>query len=58
MLPVEMILNIVDQTTNADAASLALTCKDLFSILFKYSSKRLDAHSREMFWTNLERDIS
>ncbi|KAI0870229.1 hypothetical protein GGS24DRAFT_476226 [Hypoxylon argillaceum] len=59
MLPVEMILNIVDQTTNAaDAVSLALTCRDLFSTLFKYSSKRLDAHSREILLVNLERDIS
>ncbi len=59
MLPVEMILNIADQTTSAaDAVSLALTCRDLFSILSKYSFKRLDAHSSEMLLTNLERDIS
>ncbi len=38
--------------------SLALTCRDLFSILSKYSFKRLDAHSSEMLLTNLERDIS
>jgi len=58
-LPVEMILDIADQTTSAaDAVSLALTCKDLFSILSKYSIKRLDTHSREMLLTNLERDIS
>ncbi|KAI1192561.1 hypothetical protein F5X97DRAFT_337462 [Nemania serpens] len=59
MLPVEMILDIADQAAcAADAVSLALACKDLFSILFKYSLRRLDAHSREMLLLNLERDIS
>ncbi|KAI0407039.1 hypothetical protein F4802DRAFT_65642 [Xylaria palmicola] len=59
MLPVEMILSIADQTTSAaDAMSLALTCKALFTILSKYSFKRLDAHSRELLLANLERDIS
>ncbi|KAI3322974.1 hypothetical protein HD806DRAFT_544353 [Xylariaceae sp. AK1471] len=59
MLPVEMILNIADQTTSAaDAVSLALTCRSLFFILSKYTFKRLEAHSREMLLMNLERDIS
>lgn len=57
-MPVEIILTIADQTENVtDAVSLALTCKDLFSILSKYI-KRLDAHSTEMLLINIERDAS
>ncbi|KAI1178647.1 hypothetical protein F4777DRAFT_537430 [Nemania sp. FL0916] len=59
MLPVEMILDIADQTTTAaDAVSLALTCKALFSILSGNSLKRLNADSKEMLLITLERDIS
>ncbi|KAI1354132.1 hypothetical protein F5Y01DRAFT_302764 [Xylaria sp. FL0043] len=58
MMPVEMILDIADETASvADAVSFALTCKDLFSILSKYI-ERLDAHSREILLTTLERNTS
>ncbi|KAI1156969.1 hypothetical protein F4825DRAFT_141573 [Nemania diffusa] len=58
MMPVEMILDIADQTASvADAVSLALTCKDLFSILSKYIDK-LDAYSKEILLTTLERNTS
>ncbi|KAI0191456.1 hypothetical protein EV127DRAFT_493144 [Xylaria flabelliformis] len=58
MMPVEIILDIADHTASvADAVSLALTCKGLFAILSRYI-ERLDAHSREILLTTLERNIS
>ncbi|KAI1323425.1 hypothetical protein F5Y16DRAFT_403446 [Xylariaceae sp. FL0255] len=58
-LPTEIILEINDQITSAaDAVSLALTCRRLFSVLSEPSIKALNAQSKEMLLMNLERDIS
>ncbi|KAI0393781.1 hypothetical protein F5Y17DRAFT_288369 [Xylariaceae sp. FL0594] len=58
MMPVEMVLDIIDQTGSvSDAASLALTCKTLFSVLANYV-ERLDKQSKEVPSTTPEKDTS